>query len=594
LPIDPLTQLAFSVYESKGVFALLLGSGLSRAAGVPTGWEITLDLIRRLASAQSVEDQTDWARWYRDTEKEEPSYSRLLEGLASSPSERRSILHSYIEPTEEDRKEGHKVPTAAHYAIADLVRSGYIKVLVTTNFDRLIENALRERGLEPTVVASVDALAGAEPISHSPCYIVKLHGDYKDDRIRNTEVELSKYPKKFDRLLDRILDEFGLIVSGWSGDWDHALRAALLRAPNRRYPTYWTARGEVSGSARQLVDHRRARIVPISDADTFFERLHQQVETLERSHRPNPVSVDLLVGSAKRLLAKPEHRIQLDELFENETDRTLGLIRASVSPSPQLDQAEFRDRVAKYEAATEALARMAGVLGRWGHGAELQLARDTIGTLFARTEDVTTGFAFHPNIRSYPAVLVFTAYGLGLTRAERWSDLHGLLDAVIVRQQDGPFRAVEALFLGAWKGADDARVWRQLEELERHNTPLSEHLFSLFSEWSESFGRLTSDFELSFQRFEMLASLAYLEKYSAAEVVAALESKTQQPFIWMPVGRSGWRTHNADRLIEEFRGEPIRRRLADAGFGRGDPHFFDLFVRNFRPIPALMRRGLWP
>ena len=41
---NPLTQLAFSVYENKGVYAVLLGSGLSRSAEIPTGWEITLDL----------------------------------------------------------------------------------------------------------------------------------------------------------------------------------------------------------------------------------------------------------------------------------------------------------------------------------------------------------------------------------------------------------------------------------------------------------------------------------------------------------------------------------------------------------------------
>ena len=63
---DRLTQLAFSVYENKGVFALLLGSGLSRAAEIPTGWEITLDLIRRVALAQGVENQTDWAAWCRE------------------------------------------------------------------------------------------------------------------------------------------------------------------------------------------------------------------------------------------------------------------------------------------------------------------------------------------------------------------------------------------------------------------------------------------------------------------------------------------------------------------------------------------------
>src|SRR5258707_5163375 len=99
---DPLTQLSFAVYENKGVFAVLLGSGLSRAAEIPTGWEITLDLIRRVGLAQGAEPQTDWAAWYRTQTGEEPNYSILLEELASSPEERRSILHSYIEPTEED------------------------------------------------------------------------------------------------------------------------------------------------------------------------------------------------------------------------------------------------------------------------------------------------------------------------------------------------------------------------------------------------------------------------------------------------------------------------------------------------------------
>jgi hypothetical protein len=152
---DPNTQLAFSVYENKGVFAVLLGSGLSRVADIPTGWEITLDLIRRIAVAQEVEDQPDWANWYRQTTGEEPDYSALLEELASSPEERRSILHSYIEPTEEDRAEGRKVPTAAHYALADLVGGGYIRVIITTNFDRLMETlsasaVLNQQWLHPS------------------------------------------------------------------------------------------------------------------------------------------------------------------------------------------------------------------------------------------------------------------------------------------------------------------------------------------------------------------------------------------------------------------------------------------------------------
>jgi hypothetical protein len=253
--IDVLTQLAFSVSENKGVFAVLVGSGLSRAAEIPTGWEITLDLIRRVAAVQGVAQQTDWAKWYAEQTGSEPDYSRLLETLAALPTERRAILHSYIEPTAEDREAGRKSPTQAHYAIADLVASGHIRVIVTTNFDRLMETALRERGIEPTVVSSVDALVGAEPLTHSRCYVLKLHGDYKDARILNTDQELGTYPKQINALLDRIFDEHGLIISGWSGEWDEALRRALLRAPNRRYPMFWATRSELRNSARELAAH---------------------------------------------------------------------------------------------------------------------------------------------------------------------------------------------------------------------------------------------------------------------------------------------------------------------------------------------------
>ena len=35
--------------SQKGIYALLLGSGVSRSAAVPTGWEITIDLAERVA-----------------------------------------------------------------------------------------------------------------------------------------------------------------------------------------------------------------------------------------------------------------------------------------------------------------------------------------------------------------------------------------------------------------------------------------------------------------------------------------------------------------------------------------------------------------
>ena len=47
--IDPLVTLSFTIHTNPGLYALLLGSGISRPASIPTGWEIVLDLIEKLA-----------------------------------------------------------------------------------------------------------------------------------------------------------------------------------------------------------------------------------------------------------------------------------------------------------------------------------------------------------------------------------------------------------------------------------------------------------------------------------------------------------------------------------------------------------------
>ncbi len=313
------------------------------------------------------QESSDWATWYRKTYGAEPDYSAILAGLAASPAERRSILHSYIEPDEDDRAEGKKLPTAAHHAIAGLVRDGYVRVILTTNFDRLLENALREVGVEPTVVTSVDSLSGAEPLTHSPCYVLKLHGDYKDARILNTDEELGVYPPQYDALLDRILDEHGLIVCGWSGEWDDALRAALLRAPNRRYPTFCSIRGKVGSGAEPIISQRKAVTIPVADADSFFLKLAELVKTLAETRKQSPLTIDILVGSIKRYVARPEFRIRLDEVITQEVNKLFDCLDAKeLSPQGVWSVEEFRRRLKLYEATTEPLAKAFGVLGRWG------------------------------------------------------------------------------------------------------------------------------------------------------------------------------------------------------------------------------------
>ena len=61
--INPTESLAFSMQANPGVYAVLVGSGVSRAAKIPTGWEITLDLVRKLAALRKENCDPDPERW---------------------------------------------------------------------------------------------------------------------------------------------------------------------------------------------------------------------------------------------------------------------------------------------------------------------------------------------------------------------------------------------------------------------------------------------------------------------------------------------------------------------------------------------------
>ena len=582
---DLLIRLSFSIYENPGVYALLIGSGASRAAEVPTGWEITLDLIRRVALAQGEKEQTDWAAWYQEKNGKEPDYSELVFELGSSRDERRSILHEYIEPSAEDREEGRKIPTQAHYAIADLVQTGFLRVIITTNFDRLLENALREKGVEPTIVASVDALKGAEPLAHTKCYLLKLHGDYKDARILNTDEELSSYPQEYDTLLDRIFDEYGLLVCGWSGEWDQALREAIMRNPARRYSMFWTTLGTPSAIAEELIAHRKGHLITIENADSFFVKIRDYIETLARTHRKNPPTIDLLVKSTKRYIAEPEYRIRLDELLTSETQSFLEKLESADLPMEGNSSAEeFQRHVETYEAAVEPLARIVGVLGRWGETEEWKMVIDIVRSILRYADQKRGGLTSLVYLSSYPAVLLVAAYGIGAIRAERWEALHHFLTGTARSDYSTETeRIVERLFLNSWEGGRDS-FWQNIKELERRKTPLSDHLYPLLARWGDSFVGVIPDFEELYETWEVLCSITYCERYTLEGIQASISNGN---FALMPVGRSGWKHGN--RILKLIQSEDFKKSLLQAGFAKGQSKFLDATIVNFQRVAMDMR-----
>ena len=255
---DSTVPVTFAVHSNPGAYAVLIGSGVSTGAGIPTGREIVTDLTAKIAMLEGAGAVEDPIEWYRGAHGHDPDYSQLLGELAPSPAERSQLLRTYFEPTDAHRQQGIRVPSAAHRAMAQLAASGHLRLFLTTNFDRLLEQALSDIGVVPTVISTPDSLEGAGPLAHSGCTVVKLNGDYRDSRIKNTPDELASYHHTFDTLLDGVLADFGLIIGGWSAEWDGALRDAFARCDNDRLSTYWTTVETPGSHAQSVIDGREA------------------------------------------------------------------------------------------------------------------------------------------------------------------------------------------------------------------------------------------------------------------------------------------------------------------------------------------------
>ena len=425
---DEITSLAVSMQSNKGVYALLLGSGVSHAAGIPTGWQIVEDLIRQIARARGSACEPDPTTWYEKEFGSQPKYTTIIDQLAKSPTERSQLLRSYFEPTEDERKRGIKLPTAAHKFIAHLVSEGYVRVILTTNFDHLLESALEAAGVNATVLRTPDSLDGAMPLVHLKHCLLKLHGDYGDTRIMNTADEVAVYDPRIDKLLDQILDEYGLIVCGWSAEWDTALRAAIKRSGSRRFTTYWTTLGDLNSSAEELVKLRHAQIVEISSADTFFAKLSETVDSLATLSGKRPLSAALERTALKRYLSDSTFRIELHDLVKEERERVHRVLSSDRFPmhSVQPTTEEIAKRIADYESLTE-LIRDTIITGCYygeSHHAPLWIA---CIERIANLPEPQPGYEVWRNLRHYPTLLLIYGGGIAAMAGGNYENLVGLI-----------------------------------------------------------------------------------------------------------------------------------------------------------------------
>lgn len=283
----------------------LLGAGASASAGIPTAsdmvWEFKQLLLvsQRHISPQAVTDLSNPAiraqiQAHIDASEHLPGsgaadeYAALFEAVYPSEADRRTYLDSKIA--------GAK-PSYGHLALATLMRAQLTRLVWTPNFDSLVADACAKiyDTTGPLTIVTLDAPGLAAQViadGHWPIE-VKLHGDFRSRRLKNTGDELRQQDALLRQVLVDSCRRFGLVVAGYSGR-DESIMDALAEAMEHSgaFPAglFWLHRGEdpplprVGQLLARAADTKvEAALVRVENFDEALRDLIRLVDGLETS-----------------------------------------------------------------------------------------------------------------------------------------------------------------------------------------------------------------------------------------------------------------------------------------------------------------------
>jgi NAD-dependent SIR2 family protein deacetylase len=191
----------------------LLGAGCSASAGIPTAgdmvWEFKQKLYvsQRRVSLKSINDLSNPAireqlQSYIDASGRFPArgapseYSALFEATWPNEADRRAYL---------DGKLTGAKPSYGHYALATLMSAGMAKLVWTTNFDTLTADACAKvyDSTGPLTIVALDAPDMANETINAQRWPIeiKLHGDFRSRRLKNTGDELRQQDARLRQVL---------------------------------------------------------------------------------------------------------------------------------------------------------------------------------------------------------------------------------------------------------------------------------------------------------------------------------------------------------------------------------------------------------
>jgi hypothetical protein len=271
--------------------------------------------------------------WYlTHTKLKDMKYSEILHLLFPSMEQKRTYLKQFFDDKE---------PGEVHHLIAKLVLDGFIRFIITTNFDSLLEKALNNSGLEGrySVISTNDQARHSDTWDKVDiCRIYKLHGDIIQGRIRNSVTELKSLDKYMKKDFQEIIDRHGVIVLGYSGgEYDKGVMNCFERREFQRYPIYWQYRSTLNDQVRRIIKRQDGHLIQNDSASKFLKELFERINIAKtQSEKPNR---EIIEGDIRQLLIK-NNPVEVVERIEIERKRFIERLRKSLE---EVDPNNYKD-----------------------------------------------------------------------------------------------------------------------------------------------------------------------------------------------------------------------------------------------------------
>ena len=317
--------------EYQCSYCFILGSGASRDAGIKTGVEMISDWINELKTIYAPKDQSEHnpnpeqkhifpSRRLKARMKElEISDDQLIQKsenyfpvfkLRYSPVYKEG--HAYLEREIRDIK-----PSLGHYSLARILACGQHNVVVTTNFDSLVEDSLFIYTDQPPLVIGHEALAEYVNYATKRPTILKLHRSIYYGP-RNSEEEVADLDIQWIDPLRILFALYSPIVIGYAGG-DQSLMRFLEIEDCAIGRLYWCYKHDNTPDQRiiELVRKKGGVFIPIASFDQLMFLLAEKLKI--------PPPKDFLMGTAVERTDRYENQYKtFKDMYNLVTEDDLG------------------------------------------------------------------------------------------------------------------------------------------------------------------------------------------------------------------------------------------------------------------------------